>query len=77
MTAKEAKIIIEKEYASQVVVECLDFTDFFAFALTDKGKENEDFGGGYITVNKRTKELGSFSPTEDLDLFMKAKSVDI
>lgn len=77
MTAKEAKTIVENKYPNQTVVECLDFSDFFAFALAEKGKENEDFGGGYITLNKETKKLGSFNPTEDLDSFVKAKSIEV
>ena len=77
MTAKEAYEIIKKENPGMVTIECLEFLDFYAFALTEKGREDEQIGGGYFTVNKTSGEIGAFNPTEDFDAFFAAKSIDI
>lgn len=77
MTAKEAYVIIKKENPGMVTIECLEFLDFYAFGLTEKGKEDEQIGGGYITVNKTSGEIGGFNPTEDFDAFFAAKPIDI
>ena len=55
----------------------MEFEDFYAFALKDKGSENELAGGGYDTVNKDTGEIGTFSPPQDFDAFFSAKHIDI
>ena len=73
MTAKEAYEIIKKEHSGMMVIECLEFPDFYAFGLIEKGKEDESFGGGYYTVNKIGGELNAFSPTQDLEAFFAAK----
>ena len=77
MTVKEAAQVILREYPDKSIVGCLDFPAFFAFALVDKGREGELFGGGYDTVNKADGTLGSFSPTDDLELFRKAKKIKL
>ena len=77
MTVNEAARIIMTEYPDKAIVECLDFPAFFAFALVDKGREGELFGGGYDTVNKLDGTVGSFSPTDDLELFHRARKVKL
>ena len=53
MTANEAARILKEKYNDKSIIECLDFVDFYAFAIADKGKEDDDFAGGYYTVNKK------------------------
>ena len=77
MTAKEAYKIIKQAYAEMVVIECLEFPDFYAFGLTEKGKENESVVGGYFTVAKDSGKLGGFNPTSDFEAFFAAKSIDV
>ena len=77
VTAKEAYKIIKKKYPDKVVVECLEFNNFYAFALADKGTENEPFGGGYDTVDKNTGKIDVFSPMEDFEAFFTAKKIKI
>lgn len=77
MTVKEAMQIIKNKYPDMSVIECLDFPDFYAFGLTEKGAEDEEVGGGYYTVEKDNGKLGVFSPTQDFDAFLSAKSIDI
>ena len=76
MTAKEAYEIIKKEQSGMVAIECLEFPDFYAFGLTEKGEEDEAFGGGYYTVNKISGELNTFTPTQDFEAFFAAKTID-
>ena len=76
---REEKVfdIIKKENPGMVAVGCLEFADFYAFALTEKGRENEPIGGGYDTVNKVSGALGGFTPTQDFDAFFAAKEIPI
>lgn len=77
MTAKEAHGIIKKEYPGMVTIECLEFQSFYAFGLTEEGKEDEQIGGGYVTVDKTSGKTGTFNPTEDFDAFFEAKPIDV
>lgn len=77
MTAKEAYGIIKKEYPGMVAIECLEFKSFYAFGLTEEGKENEQIGGGYTTVNKTSGKIGAFNPTEDFEAFLRADPIDV
>lgn len=77
MTIQKAYETIKHNYPDKVVVECLEFADFFAFALTDKGAENESAGGGYNIINKDSGEIGTFSPVQDLEAFFAAKRLDV
>ena len=77
MNAKEAMRTIKNKYPSKVVVECLEFNDFYAFALSEPGRENEDVGGGYDTVSKKNGNVSTFNPTEDFEAFMSATGIDI
>lgn len=77
MTAQKAYEIIKKEQPEMVVIECLAFSDFYAFGLVEKGKENEISGGGYSTVNKNSGEIGEFSPPQDFEAFFAAKAIDV
>lgn len=74
---REAYEKIKSDNPDKVVVECLEFADFYAFALADKGSEDETAGGGYDTINKTTGENGTFSPVQDFDAFFAAKTVDL
>ena len=77
MTANEAARILREKFNDKSIIECLDFADFYAFAIVDKGKEDDDFAGGYYTVNKRTSSISTFNPTDDLETYLSAKSIDI
>ena len=76
MTVQEAYEIVKDKYQGMVAVDCLEFPDFYAFGLTEKGREDEPVGGGYVTVNKQSGVLGGFSPTQDFDAFFAAKPID-
>ena len=76
MIAKEVYEIIKKEYPGLKVIECLEFPDFYAFGLTEQGKEDEAFGGGYHIINKTSGELNTFTPTQDFEAFFAAKIID-
>lgn len=77
MTVKEAYEIIKKDNPGMVAVECLEFADFYAFGLAEKGKEDELIGGGYNTVNKTSGKLGGFNPVQDFEAFFAAKRVPL
>lgn len=77
VTAKEAYEIIKRKHPDKVVVECLEFNNFYAFALADKGTENEPAGGGYDTVDKSTGKIDVFSPVEDFEAFFTAKEIKL
>lgn len=77
MLFKDALKTIKDAFPQIEIIECLEFPEFYAFALIDKGKEKEDVGGGYNTVSKRDGSLSTFAPTMDIHLFMSAKSVDL
>ena len=77
VTLQEAYAIVKDKYQSMVAVDCLEFPDFYAFGLTEKGREGEPVGGGYTTVNKKNGALGGFSPVQDFDAFYAAKEISI
>lgn len=77
MSLEDAIKVIEKEYPDMVILEYWDFPDFFGFVLTEKGREDEPFGGGWDTVNKTDGTIGVFNPIDDFDLFRKAKKIQI
>lgn len=77
MTVQEAYEIIKKNNPGMIAIECLSFVDFYAFGLTEKGRENELIGGGYDTVDKTTGELGSFNPVQNFDAFFTAKKIPV
>lgn len=77
MTAKEAHDIIKKQYPNMTSIECLEFADFFAFALVETGRENESIATAYNTVDKNTSALSVFNPIEDFDSYFAAKSIDL
>ena len=76
MLIEEALKIIKNNFPEMEIIECLEFPEFYAFAIIGKGAEHRDFGGGYNTVSKRDGSLSTFTPTADIQLFMSAKSVD-
>lgn len=75
MTAIDALKIIQEKYPDMFIRGCLDFPDFYAFALCPV--ENEPFGGGLHTVSKSDGSLSTFNLTQDLELFMAAKRINI
>ena len=77
MTVQEAYEIVKKRYPDLVAVECLDFPDFYAFALAEKGREHKAMCGGYITVIKESGKIDGFSPPQDFEAFFAAKSIPI
>ena len=77
MPIKDALQIIINKLPGMSVIECLEFPEFYAFALAEKGKEKEDFGGGYHTINKRDGSLSTFIPTMDFQLFQSAIPIDL
>lgn len=77
MTVQKAYEIVKQINPRMVAVECLEFPDFYAFALVEKEFEKELSGGGYNTVNKITGEVGVFNPTQDFESFFEAKSINI
>ena len=67
MTVQEAYEIIKKENPRMKVIQCLDFAEFYAFALADKNWSGELVAGAYTTVNKNTREVGILFPYEDFE----------
>jgi len=62
---------------------CSDYGDFWGFGfvpptyVSGLSPEKAPNGGGYITVNKKTGEVGHFIPPMDLDLFRNRKPIPI
>ena len=77
MTVQNAYEIVKRKYPDMVAIECLDFSDFYAFGLAEKGRETEEVGGGYVTINKDSGELGGFTPTQDFEAFFAAKEIPV
>ena len=75
MTVEIALKIIKEKYPDMIIVECLNFQKFYAFALLEN--KEEPIGGGYITVNKLNGDTSTFNPTDDLQLYMNAQLIDI
>lgn len=77
MTAKNAYRIVRAEYPDMVAIECLELADTYAFALADKGREDELLAGGYTTVNKTTGKIGGLNPLYHADAISEAKEIPI
>lgn len=77
MTAKEAMQKIKSKYTGMSVIGCFELPDSFVFALTEKGKEDEVFGGGYYTIEKGNGKFGGISSLELSEIFSSAKPIDI
>lgn len=76
MSVQEAYNIIKKS-TQKVVVSCIETDEFFGFAMIEEENKNESFGGGYLTVNKSNGEIGAFTPAQDIQLYIRAKQIDI
>lgn len=74
MDFKTAMQKAQLEAGGRECVEALDMGEFWAFAFTEKG---EMVGGGYIAVDKNGGGMTSFNPTQNFDLFRKAKLINI
>lgn len=77
MTVQNAYEIVKRKYPDMVAIECLDFPDFYAFGLVEKGREPEEVGGGYVTINKDSGKIGGFTPTQDFEAFFAAKEIPV
>lgn len=77
MIAKDASRIVSAHYPNKTVIECLEFPDFYAFAMVDKGREGELYLGGYYTVDKNNGAIGGFSPADDWDALDAAKKIEL
>ena len=77
MTVKEAYEIIKKENPGMKAVDCLEFADFYAFALADESWNGELLGGGYNTVNKTTGKTGGINPAHNYEAFLEATEIPI
>ena len=77
MTAKESYNILKNEFPEQTVVGSLEFDDFYAFTLRDKGKEDELVGGCMITVDKKSGSIGSFLPQQNFKAYLAAKEINL
>ena len=77
MTVKDASGIITAYRPDKTIIECLEFPDFYAFAMVDKGREGELYLGGYYTVGKADGAIDSFSPVDDVDALLAAKQIDL
>ena len=77
MTFDEALKIIKNEYKDKSIIECLEFDEFYAFAIVEPGQEEEDIGGGYTTVIKSDGKISTFNPIRDLKALAKAKRIEL
>ena len=73
MEVEEAYNLVKRIKPDCKLLECLEFDDFFAFFMIPKNSNEEDVAGAYDIVNKKTGEIGVFSPVENLNLYMSAK----
>lgn len=76
MKVQDAYKSVEKLKPECKLLECLEFDDFYAFFMVPKSYTEDDIAGAYDTVNKKTGLLGTFNPTENLDLYMSGKVVE-
>ena len=76
MLINEAARKIKELPGRNIIVECLNFDDFWAFLALESENENS-VAGAYDTVSKLTGEIGTFNPTEDLQKFSKATSISV
>lgn len=76
MTPKEAYLILKKT-TTRVAKACREFPEFYAFFMVEKEHFDEDYVGGFDTVNKTTGKIDAFSPVEDFDAYFKSKPIDI
>ena len=77
MTVKDASRIVTAHRPNKTIIECLEFPTFYAFAMVDKGRENELFLGGYYTVDKADGTIDGFSPADDWGALSTAKPIDL
>ena len=77
MTAKEAAKILKNEYTDLSIVECFEFSDFYAFGMAKKGAEHELTAGGCFTISKSDGKIGAINPVLDYEVFSKGEPLDI
>ena len=76
MNVQEAYNVLKKK-TDKIAVSCIETEEFFGFAMVEEKYKKEPFGGGYITVNKISLEIGAFTPAQDIQLFIKSKQIDV
>jgi len=77
----EAKTVAERK-GRTLLTSCDDYGDFWGFMFMPPTYDPNDSytipnGVGDITVNKKTGEIGVFTPLMDFDLFDKRKPIPI
>lgn len=77
MTAKDASRIIAESRPDKTITGCLEFPNFYAFTMKDKGYEGDKHYGCCYTVDKSDGTTGTFNPTSNLDAVLSAKKIDI
>ena len=77
MTAKDASRIVMALRPNKTIIECLEFPDFYAFAMVDKGREGEWYLGGYWTVGKADGAIGDLRPVDDWDALSVIRQIDL
>lgn len=73
------KVKALRENRKLILIDCLDFGDFWGFAFCDvMPTESNPVGGvGFDTVDKTTGKIGFFVPTSNLELFDKATVIPL
>ena len=72
ITVEKAFEVAIKKTPDYSIISCWETDKFFAFGMLPKGEELFDAGGGYLTVDKKSCEVGAISSTE-LFVYIKNK----
>lgn len=78
--AKRAYEILSKEKPVSKVAGCLDFGDFYVFALVPFYEPNDEtfiIGTVMDSVDKNSGQIGLYDITSDINAYENAKVVDV
>lgn len=71
MTPQEAYKLFIKKHGNLTVTECIDYGKYYVFVAVED-PEKVDISDPYYAVDKKTGEVGYFSPAGDIEKWVAA-----
>ena len=74
MTEEKALQLFREKYPQMIVVQIMDLKKYFVITATENLSAIQEEIDPYYFVDKKTGEIGSYSPTTDLNAFTNPRN---
>lgn len=72
MSLTEAKMHLKMKYPSRQVMQAIDYDDSWYLLMAVEDPESIDYDSPWYAVNKRTGDVRTFNPIDQLEKFTDA-----